>query len=117
MVCSFYSTYQLIFNRGVDSQAEDQGASGEKEARMLCCLLSALLAGNAAIAGRAGVSLLRQPGAAAVIVLLLAVAGGIAVAPAVAEHTGHYAARAEVNHRSVLEEILAQPLCSGEARR
>jgi hypothetical protein len=84
---------------------------------MLCCFLTALMAGNLAVAGRAGVSLLRRPGAVAAIALLLAVAGGIAVAPAVAEHTGHYAARAEANHRSVLEEILAQPLCSGEARR
>ena len=84
---------------------------------MLCCLLGALMAGNVAIAGRAGAGLLRQPGAAAAIVLLLAAAGGIAVAPAVAEHTTHYAARAEANHRSVLEEILAQPLCSGEARQ
>ena len=84
---------------------------------MRCCLLSALMAGNAAIAGRAGASLLRRPGAAAVIVLLLAAAGGIAVAPAVAEHAVHYAARAAASHRSVLEEILAQPLCTGEARQ
>lgn len=84
---------------------------------MLCCLLSAVMAGNIAIAARAGASLLRRPGAVAGIVLLLAAVGGIAVGPAVAEHTGHYAARAEANHRSVLEEILAQPLCSGEARR
>jgi hypothetical protein len=84
---------------------------------MLCCLLSALLAGNLAVAGKAGASLMRRPGAVAAIVLALAAAAGIAVAPAVAEHAGHYAARAEENHRSVLEEILAQPLCSGEARR
>ncbi len=83
---------------------------------MLCCLFGAVLAGNLAVAGRAGVSLLRRPGGAAAIVLLLAASGGIAVAPAVAEHAVHYAARAETNHRSVLEEILAQPLCSGEAR-
>lgn len=84
---------------------------------MLCCLLSALMAGNLVLAGRAGASLLRRPGALAAIVLALAAAVGIAVAPAVAEHAGHYAARAEASHRSVLEEILAQPLCSGEARR
>jgi len=84
---------------------------------MLCCLLSALFAGNLVVAGRAGASLMRRPGALAAIVLALAVAGGIAVAPAVAEHAGHYAARAAASHRSVLEEILAQPLCSGEARR
>jgi hypothetical protein len=83
---------------------------------MLCCLLSALMVGNLAVAARAGASVLRQPGAAAAIVLLLTAAAGIAVAPAVAEHAGHYAARAETNHRSVFEEIFAQPLCSGEAR-
>ena len=83
---------------------------------MLCCLLGALLAGNLAVACRAGVSLLRRRGAVAAIALLLASASGIAIAPAVAEHAVHYAARAETNHRSVLEEILAQPLCSGEAR-
>lgn len=84
---------------------------------MLCCLLGALMAGNLALAGRAGVSMLRRPGAVAAITLLLAAGGGIAVAPAVAEHASHYAGRAETNHRSVLEEILAQPLCSGEARQ
>lgn len=84
---------------------------------MLCCLLSALMAGNLAVAVRAGGSLLRRPGVAAATALAFAAIAGIAVAPAVAEHAGHYAARAEINHRSVLEEILAQPLCSGEARR
>jgi hypothetical protein len=82
---------------------------------MLCCLFSALMAGNVALAGQAGVSLFRRPGAVAAAALLLAAAGGIAVAPAVAEHAAHYAAQAEANDRSVLEEILAQPLCSGEA--
>ena len=47
--------------------------------------------------------------------LLIGGASAIAIAPAVAEHAGHYAARAEANQRSVLEEILAQPLCSGRA--
>ncbi|HEY7797746.1 MAG TPA: hypothetical protein VIA80_03205 [Hyphomonadaceae bacterium] len=75
------------------------------------------MAGNLAVAGKAGASLARRPGAVAAIVLVLAVASGIAVAPAVAEHAGHYAARAEVSRRSVLEEILAQPFCSGEARQ
>jgi hypothetical protein len=85
---------------------------------MLCCLLSALMAGNVAVAGRAGLSLLRRPGLLAAIGLLIAGAASIAVAPAapaVAEHGHHYAARAATHHRSVLEEILAQPLCSGEA--
>ena len=39
---------------------------------MLCCLLSALMAGNLAVAGRAGVSLLRRPGPLAAIGLLIA---------------------------------------------
>ena len=32
-----------------------------------------------------------------------------------AQHVGHYAKRAEINGRSVLAEILAQPICSGDA--
>ncbi|RYG36323.1 MAG: hypothetical protein EON93_05240 [Burkholderiales bacterium] len=88
---------------------------------MICCLLTMAAAGNAVAAGGAGWRLMRYPGrvaaSAAGAVLLIATVGGIAVAPAVAEHAGHYAARAEANHRSVLEEILAQPLCSGEVGR
>ena len=88
---------------------------------MICCLLTVAAAGNAAAAGGAGWRLMRAPGKAAAFaagaVLLIAGAGGIAVAPALAQHAGHYAARAEANHRSVVEEILAQPLCSGEATR
>ncbi|MFT3722987.1 MAG: hypothetical protein QM773_05305 [Hyphomonadaceae bacterium] len=84
---------------------------------MLCCLLSALMAGNLAAAGRMGWSFVRRPGPVAAIALLGAVAVSLAIAPAVAEHGGHYAARAKDHHRSVLEEILAQPLCSGEAKR
>lgn len=84
---------------------------------MMCCLLTVAMAGNAAAAGGAGWRLMRRPGLVAGAALLIAAAGGIAVAPAVAEHAGHYAARAEANHRSVLEELLAQPLCSGEAAR
>ncbi len=80
---------------------------------MLCCLLGALMAGNLAAAGRIGASLARRPGLAGMAALLAIGAVSIAIAPAVAEHGEHYAARAAVNHRSVLEEILAQPLCSG----
>jgi hypothetical protein len=80
---------------------------------MLCCLLSALLAGNLAVAGRLGRLLARRPGVVAAMALAGVTAASIAIAPAVAEHGGHYTARAEANHRSVLEEILAQPLCSG----
>ena len=82
---------------------------------MLCCLFSALMAGNLAVAGRAGLSLLQRPGPFAAIGLLIAGVATIAIAPAVAEHGQHYAARAAANHRSVIAEILAQPLCSGEA--
>ena len=84
---------------------------------MLCCLASALMAGNLLVAGRIGVSLPEAParccgdGARRDRGAL-----GIAVAPALAEHAAHYAARAEANHRSVLAEILAAPLCSGEAQ-
>ncbi|RYG34212.1 MAG: hypothetical protein EON93_08430 [Burkholderiales bacterium] len=79
-------------------------------------------AGNAAAASGAGWSLMRRHGHATRVVaagvLLIGASGGLAIAPAVAEHVGHYAARAEIHHRFVLEEILAQPLCSGrEAAR
>jgi hypothetical protein len=88
---------------------------------MICCVVTMVAAGNAAAMGGAGWRLMRHPGRAAALaasaVLLIATVGGIAVAPAVAEHAGHYAARAESHHRSVLEEILAQPLCSGKVGR
>ncbi len=83
---------------------------------MLCCLASALLAGNLAVAGRIGVDLLRRRSVAAALALLVSAAASIAAAPALAEHGRHYAARAEANHRSVFAELLAAPLCSGEAR-
>jgi hypothetical protein len=38
-------------------------------------------------------------------------------AAAAAQHLGHYAARAETNQRSILTEMLAQPICSGKAAR
>ena len=85
---------------------------------MLCCLLSALMAGNLVAAGRLAASMAKRPGVVAALMLAGVTAISIAIAPAVAQHGGHYAARAEANHRSVLEEILAQPLCSGrEVRR
>ena len=84
---------------------------------MLCCLASALMAGNLALAGRIGVGVLHRRSVAAVIALLVTMAASIAVAPALAEHAGHYAARAEANHRSVFAELLAAPLCSGEVGR
>jgi len=83
---------------------------------MLCCLLSAMMTGNIAVAGRIGVSLVKRPGPRAVTGLLFAGAVGIAEAPALADHGAHYAARAEANHRSMLAEVLAAPSCSGEAQ-
>jgi F0F1-type ATP synthase membrane subunit c/vacuolar-type H+-ATPase subunit K len=77
---------------------------------MLCCLTGALMVGNIAAAGR--MAFVRN---SAVALLGSVVASGIALAtaPAVAEHAGHYAARAAANDRSILEELMAQPLCSG----
>jgi hypothetical protein len=74
------------------------------------------MAGNLVAAGRIGAGLLRRRSLTAAMALLGLGGVSIAVAPALAEHAGHYAARAEANHRSVLAEILAAPLCSGEAQ-
>jgi hypothetical protein len=84
---------------------------------MLCCLLTALMAGNLAAAGRVAWSFARRPGPAAALALLVVGAASLAIAPAVAEHGRHYTARAKDHHRSVLEEILAQPFCLGEAKQ
>lgn len=84
---------------------------------MLCCLASALMAGNLVAAGRLGLGVLRRRSVVAAIALLASLAAGIAAAPALAEHGRHYAARAEANHRSVFAELLAAPFCSGEARQ
>lgn len=83
---------------------------------MLCCLAGALMAGNLLAAGRIGVGLLHRHSVAATAALAGIGALGIAVAPALADHGAHYAARAEANHRSVFAEILAAPFCSGEAQ-
>ncbi len=77
---------------------------------MLCCLLSALMAGNLAVAGRIAFA---RRGVIALAALALAGAAAVATAPALAEHAGHYAARAAANDRSILEELMAEPLCSG----
>ncbi|MGL4288847.1 MAG: hypothetical protein ACRCVA_21030 [Phreatobacter sp.] len=49
---------------------------------------------------------------AATSVAAVALAAGAALA---AEHFEHYAARGRDSDRSVLNEILAQPLCGGQA--
>jgi NAD/NADP transhydrogenase alpha subunit len=79
---------------------------------MVCCFIGALLAGNLAMAGRLCMAAVRRPSALVSIALGVAGASFIAIAPALAEHGRHYAARAEANNRSLVEEILAQPLCS-----
>lgn len=43
-----------------------------------------------------------------------ALAVGVGTAAA-AQHLGHYATRAETNQRGILAEMLAQPICSGNA--
>ncbi len=88
----------------------------KKDRAMLCCLVTALMAGNLAAAWRIGQGFVSRPGRAAMLAMLAIAAVSLAIAPAVAEHAGHYAARARDHHRPLLEEILAQPLCSGEAR-
>jgi hypothetical protein len=75
---------------------------------VICCLTGLVVAGNVAAGGVA----LRTPRWRMALLGAMLVAG-LAVAPAVAEHAGHYAARAAANERSVLAELLAQPLCSG----
>ena len=77
---------------------------------MLCCLLSALMAGNLAVAGRVAYA---HRGAVALVALAIGGLTAVATAPALAEHAGHYASRAAANDRSILEELMAQPLCSG----
>lgn len=83
---------------------------------MLCCLLIALLSGNLAAAGRTAFKMLRQPS----LVRALALAGFVSAAawltPAAMAHAGHYAEKARTHERSVLEEILAQPLCTAAAQ-
>lgn len=83
---------------------------------MLCCLAGALMAGNLLAAGRICLGLLRRRSLAAASALAAVGTLAIAVAPALADHGAHYAARAEANHRSVFAEILAAPFCSGEAQ-
>jgi hypothetical protein len=84
----------------------------------MCCALGALLiALITAWRTRLGAVLDWRPRArtaatfgAATIVLV----AGSALA---AEHVSHYVARARANERSVLAEILAQPICSGSTSK
>ncbi|MDR7220752.1 hypothetical protein [Aminobacter aminovorans] len=49
-----------------------------------------------------------------VAVVAAALALGVGAAAA-AQHLSHYASRAETNQRSILAEMLAQPICSRKA--
>ena len=82
---------------------------------MLCCLLIALLSGNLAAAGRMGLKMLRAPSLARALTLLALTGGAAWLAPAAMAHAGHYAEKARLQERTLLEEILAQPLCTGAA--
>ncbi|HVY89723.1 MAG TPA: hypothetical protein VG942_12690 [Hyphomonadaceae bacterium] len=80
---------------------------------MLCCLLAAVFSGNLAVAGRIAVGFVKQPSAMKIAMLGGAGLLGAVLAPMAAAHVGHYAERAKLNDRSILEEILAAPICSG----
>jgi hypothetical protein len=86
------------------------------KSRMLCCLLAALFSGNVAAAGQMAVGLARKPTAAKFLVFGALAGGAALLAPVVVAHAGQYAERAAVHDRSVLEEFLAQPLCTGAPR-
>jgi hypothetical protein len=81
----------------------------------MCCALGALIIAAIAVWRR----LLRAASGwhrgvrwAAAVAVALALGVGAAAA---AQHFGHYAARAEINRRTVLAEMLAQPICDGIA--
>jgi len=82
-------------------------------ALMLCCLLAAVFSGNLAVAGRIAAGLVKRPSAGKIMALAGVGLVGAVLAPMAAAHVGHYSERAQLNHRSVLEEILAAPICSG----
>jgi hypothetical protein len=82
---------------------------------VLCCLLAALFSGNLAVAGRLAFGLARRPSALKVMILAALAGGGALLAPVAIAHAGHYAERARLHDRSILEEILVAPICSGAA--
>lgn len=83
---------------------------------MLCCLLAALLSGNIAVVGRIAVGFVRRPNATRFMLVGVFAAAGALLTPAAIAHVGHYAERASLNERSLLEEILAAPICSGSGQ-
>lgn len=80
---------------------------------MFCCLIVALATGKLALAGRLGMQLFARPSAMAAAGMAVLLGGTALLAPAALAHAGHYAERAQAHDRSLLEEILAQPLCRG----
>jgi hypothetical protein len=74
---------------------------------MLCCAVSAL----AAVAMPMWRTRIAAAFGTAGIVALVAVSA--AFAGLAVQHAGHYAGRAHANERTILAEILAQPICSG----
>ena len=77
---------------------------------MLCCGIGAAAVVSAALSGK---QVLRSRR------LRLAVFGGAAALLAAysGAHLGHYLARAQANERTLLAEIMAQPICSGSPGR
>ena len=84
---------------------------------MICCLLAALFSGNLAVAGRMALGLTKKPSLVRVLVVASLAGAAALLAPAAIAHAGHYAERAKLHERSILEEILAQPICTGGAER
>ncbi len=78
----------------------------------MCCFIGALLAGSFLVRWRqAWQGRLPRIGAVA-LAACLALAGTLG-----AFHLPHYLSRAEANDRSVLAEILAEPLCLAPTAR
>ena len=84
---------------------------------MICCLLAALFSGNLAVAGRMALGLAQKPSLARILVVASLAGAAALLAPAAIAHAGHYVERAKLHERSILEEILAQPICTGGAER
>ncbi|MBB6468995.1 hypothetical protein HNQ96_004882 [Aminobacter lissarensis] len=81
----------------------------------MCCALGALIiAAIAAWRRLLSVTSGWHRGVCWVAAVAAALALGVGAAAA-AQHFGHYAARAEINERTVLAEMLAQPICDGIA--
>jgi hypothetical protein len=83
----------------------------------MCCALGALIIAGIAAWRRmlnAASSWHRGMRWAAMVAAALALGVGAAAA---AQHFNHYAARAEAHRRTVLAEILAQPICDGASTR